>query len=241
MLKDEEILALDYVLVRDNETLGYISYDGGWGGAGNTNTTAYTDLGGLVKPIQSFVGQKIEKPRYGTRLGPQVAAIVEDILYLIVGGKVERLHLFESHRERREIDYDTYETSSISPVSDKVETIETDIGIYTGTVVHGKPEGKGQYNYFENDALGRKSVTGFFIGGKSVRYATIEYKDGGVYVGTIKEELPDAPNGGKYTYPTGEYYIGGFSGGVPHGMGILYSPDGEIKYDGRWKSGKPKK
>ena len=31
LLTDEEVLALDEVLIRDNESLNYVSYDGGWG------------------------------------------------------------------------------------------------------------------------------------------------------------------------------------------------------------------
>ncbi len=238
MLTDEEVLALDEVLIRDNESLNYVSYDGGWGGLGNTNTTEFTEMYSRAKPLGDLRGQKILKPGYNARsYTPIVAAAVEDILYVIAEGEVHRLHLFESCTIRRGIAYDTYESSSVWALSDRVVTLETELGTYTGTAVKGVPEGKGVYIYREDDPYDRIKSEGFFIDGQLVETARITYKDGSEYYGTIKNGLPNASVGGKLTYPNGEFYVGGFKDGKPHGNGVLHNPDKTWKHNGRWENG----
>jgi len=239
MLTDEEVFALDEVLIRDNESMTHIEFDGGWGGAGNTNTTEFTEMYSGAKPLESFRGQKIPKPQdSASRSSPVIAAAVEDILYVFEDGNVRRLHLFERCTMRAGIAYDTYETHSVSSLSDKVVTVETEFGTYTGTVVRGLPEGKGVYCYNENDPQGRMKAEGFFVEGEIARYAKVTYRDGGVYEGSIGNGLPGSSGcTGKYIYPNGDYYIGGFKNGHFDYQGIIYDRTGKVICDAYWKEG----
>ncbi len=237
MLSKKEVLALETVLIRDNECLNYVSYGGGWGGAGNTNTTSFVNLGGRVKHISEFEGKKIGKSSGLNWYGPQVAALVEDLMYVVDGNDVHVRHLFESFVQRKEIAYDTYEIETMAPITDRVLTIETKEGSYTGSVIKGKPEGKGIITCKKGDSQGRITVDGYFVEGKLVRYAVIKYCDGSVYEGSIQDGYPNTSNGGKVIYPDGCYYLGGIKNGKLHGNGVMHHPDGKIKLVAKWKNG----
>ncbi len=229
MLTDSEVLALENVLVRDNESLTHIRFTSGTYGAGNTNTSKWNGEDRDVA-IEKFDGQPIRSYRFGIR----IAAAVEDVLYLVVNNTVKRLRLFQSYSETQGIAYDTYEQYMVTAVSTRTVTLVTEQGIYIGNVVDGKPEGRGTYEYVSSPD-GRVFADGYFLGGVLQNWGTIKYADGGIYKGQIKDGVPDER--GEYQYPNGQYYKGYFSEGKPHGSGVLYSKSGKVKHNGWWKNG----
>ncbi len=236
MLTDKEILALQRVLVADNESITHIRRGRGTYGAGNTNTSGYSG-GSADRALDEYEN----KPLYGrsTSSGVDIAAIVEDVLYLVEYSygdcKVIRLRPFETYSTERGVAYDTYEVHTITPVSNIVHTITTEIGTYTGTAIKGVPEGRGVYIYNENDPWGRVRCEGYFVSGVPQRRCKVSFRDGSWYEGWMKDGLFE--DDGEYHYPNGEYYHGYFQKGKMHGSGMLYTADGKVKHNGWWKDG----
>ncbi len=235
-LSDEEVLALTHTLVRDNRCMTHIRHSSGTYGAGNTNTSPYSGSS-IERPLNYYEGEALTRTE--NTCGTQVAAAVEDVLYLVEchfgRTQVIRLRMFESRSQSEGIAYDTYELTSIAPVSDRVVTLKTDIGTYEGTVVDGLPEGKGVYKYNQNDPEGRLRCEGFFLEGEPVRRCTITYRDGSSYMGWLEDGLFD--DRGEFHFPNGDYYQGYFKAGKMHGSGILFNKWGKVKHNGWWKNG----
>ncbi len=118
-LTDEEILALKTSIVRDNQKITHLRFESGTYGIGNTNTSPYRGSGSN-SPIHLYDGKTLYS-RGGNCRGVVVAAIVEDVVYLIRysygSERVIRLHLNESDTETRGVAYDTYQDDSITPIS----------------------------------------------------------------------------------------------------------------------------
>ncbi len=236
MLTDAEVLALEYTLVRDNECITHIRRERGTYGLGNTNRSGYSGTS-CDEPLSDYDGQRLYSRNSSS--GTQIAACVEDVLYIINYSygdcKVVRLRPYEVDSTYRGVAYDTEEVYSISPVSDKEETIETEIGTYRGSAVKGVPEGKGVYKYNKNDPEGRLCCEGFFSDGKPCRYCKIEYRDGSRFEGWLENGLFE--NTGDFYYANGDHFRGNFQNGKMHGAGMLYDKNGKVKINGWWKNG----
>ncbi len=249
MLTDKQVFALTHILVENNATLTKISYSSGWYGAGNTNTSAGENSYG-ERDVAEFSGKPviIAQPIRDTYMKIGIAAIVEDVVYLIIEKEnwrreivreVKHLHLFEVFSVRGSGPaYDTWESYSITPISEVVERITTDIGEYVGTVVKGLPEGKGKYVYNDKDPLKRVSCEGFFVAGKMERFCTVVLENGCKYVGwTQNDTFSSDGMTVKFYYPNGEYYEGEFLNGKMHGSGYIHYSNGKIKHFADWKNG----
>ncbi len=220
-MNDNEILALNKVLVRDNDKLTHVCISNGTCGAGNSNTSGFSG-DKYYREVKSFDGYDIIDRKFGFR----ITAIVEDILYVVVDGKVVRLQVGEYCSDRRSIAYDTYEYYSIAAVEMKQVIEKLDRGEYIGGEIDGKWEGEGRINYNENDKKGRKYLTAKFADGRASGEATIVYTDGGKYVGEVYGENPDG--NGKYYFPDGEYLEGNFYEGDRNGRGFTYDKSGKL-------------
>ncbi len=249
MLKDEEVLSLTHVLVRDNESLDIIDYSSGWYGAGNTNHSEGSSSSSY-KSVESFAGTPIRigrplrdssTPDYG------IAAIVEDVLYLIIEEgygankkrKVKQLRVGQSFSVRGSGPaYDTWERFSLTATSKKRKKIKTEYGSYEGNVVRGLPEGQGVYRYNENDPKKRRVCEGRFVEGKMHGYCKVTYRDGARYEGiTQNDELSSDYSRARYYFPNGDYYEGYFVDGKMHGNAMIYYSNGRVKDNARWEKG----
>ncbi len=235
MLTDNEILALERTLVRDNECITHIRRSHGIYGLGNTNTSDY-EGSSYDYPLSDYDGQLLGGRKSGS--GTQIAACVEDILYIINYSygteRVVRLRPYQVESTRRGVAYDTEEVDSILPVSHIEKMLETEQGTYRGSVVGGMPEGRGVLEYSENDPEGRVRCEGFFTEGKPDRRCVISYRDGSRFEGWLENGL--AENTGDIYYPNGDHFHGYFSGGKRHGVGMLYDKNGNIRQSGWWKN-----
>lgn len=62
----------------------------------------------------------------------------------------------------------------------------------------------------------------------------IDYDDGGVYVGTLKDDDPHGE--GHVFYPDGDHYKGAFENGMPHGAGVMITANGDRR-EGNFRQG----
>ncbi len=122
MLTDQEILALDTFLVRDNQRLTHIEYETGTYGVGNTNHAPYRVDSIRTEAIADLAGKRI----YRAGSGFLPVAAVADVLYVVVDNRtVVRLQLNEAYSYSRGVSYDTHQSYSIMPVSARPETPDT--------------------------------------------------------------------------------------------------------------------
>lgn len=78
---------------------------------------------------------------------------------------------------------------------------------YTGSVLHSRKEGSGQF----------------------------QWKDGRTYSGAYVQDLRHGE--GRYEWPDGQFYVGTFCKNQRDGFGSYQTGDGLIQYTGRWKNG----
>jgi hypothetical protein len=63
----------------------------------------------------------------------------------------------------------------------------------------------------------------------------VKFEDGSCYRGCVdKEKMRDRE--GEQTWKDGKMYIGGWKGNLPHGSGVLISPEG-YTFEGEWQEG----
>lgn len=111
----------------------------------------------------------------------------------------------------------------------KMEILELDDGIYTGSAKDGKPEGTGTMTYTDGGVY-----EGEWENGKRSGKGTMKYSDGGTYEGEWKE---DEFNGhGVRKFPDGGVYDGEYVDSKRHGDGVYTEADGTV-WNGKWDHG----
>lgn len=116
-LTDEEVLALKKILIKDNCEITAISYEYGYGGRGNTNTSCYSPECKAVIPLSELNGRNPRQfgPYYFQACGWEVRfdvsvklyAVVSDVIYLVADGKVKAYPVGSCYYYSSSIAYDT--------------------------------------------------------------------------------------------------------------------------------------
>ena len=89
------------------------------------------------------------------------------------------------------------------------------------------------FMWFGEPTLGRLNSSDG--NGATVFFGKLYYRDGSVYKGDYKDDVPNGK--GVYTYSGGSSYEGEFKNGKREGYGIYRFPDGQ-RYEGEFKGGK---
>lgn len=112
-LSDEQVLALDKILVEGNEKIVALHFESGYYGRGGSNSAPYTQDLNTDKKLEDLAGQ-----RPLSMFGLEVCAVVNDVVYLAYRGSKTVLSFDAKGRftDDYEIAYDTYKGCLISPV-----------------------------------------------------------------------------------------------------------------------------
>ncbi len=114
MLNDQEVMELTALLVRDNKQIDRIEMYETYFGRGGTNTSKWENE--KVFKLKDWAGKKFPSFTFGADLpgangygcGASLMAVVEDIAYLYVHGRIEQVQIDKPYREgNNEIAYDT--------------------------------------------------------------------------------------------------------------------------------------
>ena len=105
---------------------------------------------------------------------------------------------------------------------------------WSGDCKNGKAVGKGSLEWYKNGEL-QNTITGVLEDGRCAQDCSAITKDGGSYVGEMKDNMPHGK--GIITRADGSKYEGEMQGGERHGKGILKFASGET-YTGEWQHGK---
>lgn len=111
---------------------------------------------------------------------------------------------------------------------------------WSGPVIGGKAEGKGQLNYAYKEKNGTEykvQADGEMKAGKLDGKVSIKYSDGEAYDGDYKDGLREGK--GAYKFVDGRTYEGDWKAGKMEGYGVGRGPDGKVLHDGQWKDGLP--
>ena len=143
-------------------------------------------------------------------------------------------------------------------VTDKaIEKDGTEVGLYTGTVVAGKPSGEGRMEYTdggvydgswekgqregwgtitfsENDSNNRVSYTGSWKDDQREGQGTMTWQNGNVYEGEWLDNVREGQ--GTMTWQNGVVYEGEWKNDVWEGQGTMTWQNGNV-YEGEWKDG----
>lgn len=117
LLSDEEILSLETILIENNHEITAIACSYGYGGMGNTNTSKFTTINETRIPLSELEGKKPRQfgPYYFPACGweakfdvnVKLYAVVADVVYLVVGGKVKSYPPGSRYYYDSKIAYDT--------------------------------------------------------------------------------------------------------------------------------------
>ena len=125
------------------------------------------------------------------------------------------------------------QTSSVNVSDKKILISDGTIGIYTGQLVEGKPEGYGVFIYSNGEIF-----KGNWRNGKQSGRGSIYYANGSIwYKGDWFCGKPHG-QGAEYDYNNVIEYDGGWYNGKRTGRGVLFNKDGNVKYEGDWINGK---
>ena len=97
-----------------------------------------------------------------------------------------------------------------------METVEFELGSYTGHLEAGVPHGPGQMLYRPEDSLDREIYDGEWRGGFQAGLGSMKFRSGEVYSGEFKDNLPHGK--GEFLYPNGDLEEVMMEGGVRHGQ-----------------------
>ena len=132
------------------------------------------------------------------------------------------------------------------------EKLETSSYIYHGEVLDKKPNGYGNFTFYNG-----QNYKGYTYNGKFEGQGQLKRSDGFEYTGEFKQGEFNGygnatwPNGciyegqfenglfhgyGEFNWPNGKIYKGPYLYGVKHGNGIIYMTDGS-KFEGIWDDG----
>ena len=101
-----------------------------------------------------------------------------------------------------------------------------EVGLYTGTVVAGKPSGEGRMEYTDGSVY-----DGDWEKGQRSGQGTMSYKNKNMYTG---DWMADVENGeGTMNYANGDVYKGDWLDGERSGEGLMEYANGDI-YEGGW-------
>lgn len=115
-------------------------------------------------------------------------------------------------------------------VGDKAVIVEAGSGIYTGTVVGGKPHGEGKMVFNSGDVYDGSWEKGVMDGEGTMTYANGDVYEGGWW-------LDERSGEGTMTYANGEVYEGNWRYDGRDGTGSLHMADGIRTYTGEWEDG----
>ena len=110
-----------------------------------------------------------------------------------------------------------------------IQEVADQQGVYSGSMINGKKEGKGTYKY-SNGA----EYNGYWKNNLRDGKGTFKYTDGAYYEGEWKEGKPHGKGGHKFA--DGSIYQGDWKAGNMEGTGKYLGTDGAV-YDGEWRNG----
>ena len=93
-----------------------------------------------------------------------------------------------------------------------METVEFELGSYTGDLQGGVPHGVGQMVYRQDDPLQREIYDGAWQDGSHSGTGTIKFRSGEIYSGEFQDNLPHGA--GEFIYPNGDKEEVRMEGGV---------------------------
>ena len=108
-------------------------------------------------------------------------------------------------------------------------TVETDDGVYTGTMLEGLFHGEGTFRWADGT-----TYTGQWQNGLRHGTGTLVWAEGSSYTGSFVRG--ERSGTGVYTWPDGTSYTGDFANGERTGHGVLRWPDGVV-YTGDFVNG----
>ncbi len=148
--------------------------------------------------------------------------------------EAERKEAERKEAERREAERIAAEREKKKAL--EVTTIKYPNGdFYEGTVLNGKPHGKGKMTYAKDDAYERVSYEGDWVNGNCHGKGKMTFANGDVYEGDFKDDKRHGK--GKYTFASGNVYEGDFIDGKFHGKGKYTFASGAV-YEGDFKDDK---
>lgn len=114
-LTDEQVLALDKVLVEGNEKIIGLHFQQGYYGRGGSNNSPYTTEIDFDRTLDELSGQPFKEI-----FGVYVSAVVNDVVYLVQptaqGKKVISFGANGNYSDAYEVAYDTMEGFVIRPI-----------------------------------------------------------------------------------------------------------------------------
>ena len=109
-----------------------------------------------------------------------------------------------------------------------METVEFELGSYTGDLEGGVPHGVGQMVYRQDDPLQREIYDGAWQEGSHSGTGTIKFRSGEIYSGEFQDNLPHGA--GEFIYPNGDKEEVRMEGGVRQGQSRYTSTeDGTVE------------
>ena len=109
-----------------------------------------------------------------------------------------------------------------------METVQFELGSYTGHLQAGVPHGLGQMVYKQDDPLDREIYDGNWLEGYHGGLGSMKFKSGEIYSGEFHDNLPHGK--GEFLYPTGDKEEVKMEGGVRHGQSRYTSvEDGTVE------------
>lgn len=115
-LTDEQVLALDKILIEGNERIIGLHFQSGYYGRGGSNNSSYTAAVNTDRTLDRLDG----KPPF-EMFGAEVRAIVNDVVYLVLraSGKVVSFDAKGNYSGDCGVAYDTVEGYVIRPLLGK--------------------------------------------------------------------------------------------------------------------------
>lgn len=114
-LTNEEVLALDKILVKDNRLIVALHFESGYYGRGGSNNSSFTEEINTTKTLDELTGQPLLKI-----FGVQICAVVNDVVYYTwenrANGEVLSFDAKGRYTDECGIAYDTMRGWLICPV-----------------------------------------------------------------------------------------------------------------------------
>ena len=105
------------------------------------------------------------------------------------------------------------------------ETVQLEVGEYTGHFVDGRPHGEGTLTYTDSDPMQRYKYDGKWADGLQSGNGSMSFKSGDVYRGEFKEGVPHGK--GEFRYVNGDVETAVWDRGQRHGVSVYKSPESE--------------
>ena len=119
-------------------------------------------------------------------------------------------------------------------VTDKaIEKDGTEVGLYTGTVVAGKPSGEGRMEYTDGSVYDGSWEKGQREGWGTITFSENDSNNRVSYTGSWKDDQREGQ--GTMTWQNGNVYEGEWLDNVREGQGTMTWQNGDV-YEGEWKN-----